>query len=54
MMIQQMQRAWEVIGRSGLVAGLFALALAACSTTPAYPPAPATLAGVDYNYRIGV
>jgi polysaccharide export outer membrane protein len=54
MMIQQMQRAWEVIGRSGVAAGLLALALAGCSTTPAYPPAPGTLAGVDYNYHIGV
>ena len=34
-----------------LIATLF---LAACATTPANPPAPAKLAGVDYNYHIGV
>ena len=53
-MNQQMHRAWEVIRRSGVAAGLLALALAGCMTTPAYPPAPGTLAGVDYNYHIGV
>jgi polysaccharide export outer membrane protein len=31
---------------------LWLLALAACTTAP-YPPAPATLASVDYNYHIG-
>ncbi|MGC1818019.1 MAG: polysaccharide biosynthesis/export family protein, partial [Casimicrobiaceae bacterium] len=34
----------------GLIA---ALALAACATTPSYPPAPASLGDVDYNYIIG-
>jgi polysaccharide export outer membrane protein len=53
-MIQQMHRAWEVIGRAGIAAGLLALALAGCTTTPAYPPAPGSLSGVDYSYHIGV
>lgn len=36
------------------VFGLIAtLALAACATTPAYPPAPTSLGNVDYNYVIG-
>lgn len=36
------------------VAGLFtAILVAACATTPAYPPAPAHLADVDYSYHIG-
>lgn len=34
----------------GLVSTLM---LAACATTPKYPPAPQHLAGVDYNYHIG-
>jgi len=54
MMIQQMHWARKVAGRSGIAAGLLALALAACTTNPAYPPAPGTLTGVDYNYHIGV
>ncbi|HET7260309.1 MAG TPA: XrtA/PEP-CTERM system exopolysaccharide export protein [Casimicrobiaceae bacterium] len=29
------------------------LLLAACATTSKYPPAPAHLAGVDYNYHVG-
>lgn len=37
------------------IGGLFVAALvAACATGPTYPPAPGTLAGVDYNYHIGV
>ena len=52
-MIQQMHRAWEVIARAGVATGLLALALAGCTTTPAYPPAPGNLAGVDYSYHIG-
>ena len=52
-MIQQLQRAWNVIWRSAIAAGVLALTLAGCTTTPAYPPAPGTLAGVDYNYHIG-
>lgn len=40
--------------RSLLVGAISALMLAACATTPKYPPAPITLAGVDYNYHIGV
>ena len=52
-MIQQLQRAWNVIWRSAIAAGVLALTLAGCTTTPAYPPAPGTLAGVDYNYHLG-
>ncbi len=32
---------------------LIAAFVAGCSTTPAYPPAPGSLTGVDYNYHIG-
>jgi polysaccharide export outer membrane protein len=32
---------------------LIAALVAGCSTTPAYPPAPSTIPGVDYNYHIG-
>ncbi|HYO28477.1 MAG TPA: polysaccharide biosynthesis/export family protein, partial [Azonexus sp.] len=38
-------------GAKWLVAALFALALAACSTT--FPPAPTAAASADYNYIIG-
>jgi polysaccharide export outer membrane protein len=39
--------------RAGIASAFGALLLAACATTPPYPPAPGTLAGVDYNYHIG-
>jgi polysaccharide biosynthesis/export protein len=37
---------------SSLLGIVLATLLAACAT-PAYPPAPGTLSGVDYNYHIG-
>ena len=49
----QIQCAWGALLRGALI-GLALTLVSACSTTPAYPPAPATLAGVDYNYHIGV
>jgi len=49
----QIQCAWGALLRGALI-GLALALVSACSTTPAYPPAPATLAGVDYNYHIGV
>jgi len=52
MMTLQFNGQWGTFRRSALIA--FApMLVAACSTTPAYPPAPASLAGVDYNYHIG-
>ena len=48
----QIQCAWGALLRGALI-GLALTLVSACSTTPAYPPAPATLAGVDYNYHIG-
>ena len=48
----QIQCAWGGLLRGALI-GLALTLVSACSTTPAYPPAPATLAGVDYNYHIG-
>jgi len=53
MMKLQIQCAWGGLLRGALI-GLALTLVSACSTTPAYPPAPATLAGVDYNYHIGV
>jgi polysaccharide export outer membrane protein len=38
--------------RAGIASAVLAMLLAACATPP-YPPAPGTLAGVDYNYHIG-
>jgi len=51
-MIEQLQRATNIVWRS-LPAIALALVVSACSTNPAYPPAPTSLAGVDYNYHIG-
>lgn len=54
--VQRSARPGDSAGRSWLtlLIGLVStLMLAACATTPAYPPAPAHLAGVDYNYHIG-
>lgn len=55
--IQRSARPGDLPGRTWLtlLIGLVStLMLAACATTPKYPPAPAHLAGVDYNYHIGV
>jgi polysaccharide export outer membrane protein len=54
--IQQSVRSGGPAGRllwSLVVGAISALLLAACATTPAYPPAPTSLANVDYNYHIG-
>jgi len=47
------QRATNILWRFAAAVALASL-ITACSTTPAYPPAPGSLAGVDYNYHIGV
>ena len=59
-----MNQAIQTSGRAGKqavryylswIVGLLMVGLiAGCATTPAYPPAPGQLAGVDYNYHIGV
>lgn len=58
-MIQAIERsgiAGFQAGRSFLLlaaAFLIAALTAGCATAPHYPPAPGTLAGVDYNYHLG-
>lgn len=54
--IEQSARSGESTGRlwrSLIFGAISMLLLAACATTSKYPPAPAHLAGVDYNYHVG-
>ena len=41
----------ELIGALHMGGALFALFIAGCATN--YPPAPAQISGIDYNYQIG-
>lgn len=55
-LIQQSARSSDPTGRlwrALMIGAISMLMLAACATTPKYPPAPQHLAGVDYNYHVG-